>query len=69
MKPRLPDEIRLQLPMEIVHHIQSFVPPMEKEPRKTVSLTLHKDLIKIQRSYLKGKSSTYMRGFEDFFID
>jgi len=69
MKPRLPDEIRLQLPMEIVHHIQSFVPPMEKEPCKTISLSLQKELIKIQRSYLKGKMSTYMRDYEDFCLD
>jgi hypothetical protein len=69
MKPHLPDEIRLTLPCEIVHHIYSFLPHMEKETPKTVSPSLQKELKRIQNMRLRGKSSTYMKDFEDFCLD
>ena len=63
MKPQLPDEIRLALPKEIVHYINTFVPHMEKEITKTPSPSLQKELIKIQSISLRGKSSNYMKEF------
>jgi hypothetical protein len=69
MKPQLPDEIRLTLPMEIVHHIYSFVPHIEKVSPKIPSPSLQKELRRIQFTNLKGKSAMYMRGLEDFCLD
>jgi hypothetical protein len=69
MKPQLPDEIRLALPSEIVHHIYSYVPHMEKESPKTPSPSLQKELQRIQSVRLKGKSAMYMKEFEDFCLD
>jgi hypothetical protein len=69
MKPQLPDEIRLALPKEIVHYINTFVPSMEKEIAKTPSPSLQRELIKIQSISLRGKSSNYMKDFEDFCLD
>ncbi len=69
MKPQLPDEIRSALPKEIIHLINSFVPPIEKQSPKTPSPSLQKELAKIQSISLRGKSAMYMKEFEDFCLD
>jgi hypothetical protein len=69
-KPKLPYEIQMMLPKEIVHLIQSFVPPNEKLPSpKLPSPSLQKELMRIQSTHLKGKSAMYMKEFEDFVLD
>ena len=67
MKPQLPEELRKLFPKEIVSLIQSYVP--HDEVTKTPSPSLQKELIKIQSMTLKGKSSMYMKEFEDFCLD
>ena len=69
MKPQLPDEIRCALPKEIVHHIYTFVPPIEKKSPKTPSPSLQRELQRIQSVTLRGKSPMYMKEFEDFCLD
>lgn len=68
-KPQLPNEIRKQLPPEIVHHIQSFVPPSPKLSSKTPSPSLQKELQKIQVLRIKGTSPMFMKELEDFCLD
>ena len=69
-KPQLPYEIQMMLPRELVHIIQSFVPPNEKEAKpKTPSPSLQKELLRIQNSRLKGISEMYMMEFDDFLLD
>jgi hypothetical protein len=66
-KPQLPKEIRLLFPPEIVHVIQSYVPHMEAA--KTPSPSLQRELAKIQKICLKGKSAMYMNELDDFCLD
>jgi hypothetical protein len=68
MRPRLPREIELMLPSELVHVIYQYVPHMEKE-RPHHSPTLQKELQKIQTLSLKGKSQTFMKDLDDFCLD
>ncbi len=68
MRPKLPREIELMLPSELVHVIYQYVPHMKKEsPRHSPSL--QKELQKIQTSHLKGKSATFMKDLDDFCLD
>jgi hypothetical protein len=68
MRPRLPRELELLLPSELVHVIYQYVPHMEKE-RPRHSPTLQKELQKLQNLTLKGKSANFMRGLDDFCLD
>jgi hypothetical protein len=63
-KPQLPDEIKQQLPRELVHLISSYVPPYEKP--KPPSPGLQSALRKIQLKPLKGTSPNYMTTLEDY---
>jgi hypothetical protein len=69
-KPQLPHDVKMKLPKEIVSLIQSFVPNYEKEPPpKTPSPSLQRELARIQKISLKGRSGMYMREYEDFMLD
>ena len=68
MRPKLPREIELMLPSELVHVIYQYVPHMKKEsPRH--SPTLQKELQKIQNLSLRGKSPNFMKDLDDFCLD
>jgi hypothetical protein len=69
MKERLPKHLELQLPPEIVHIVYTFLPPIPKQPPKTPSPQMEKDLRKIQTARLKGLNPMYMRDLEEFMLD
>ena len=69
MKERLPKQLELQLPPEIVHIVYTFLPPIPKQPPKTPSPQMEKDLRKIQTMSLKGLNEMYLRDLEDFLLD
>ena len=65
VKSRLPREIELRFPPEIVHLMYSFLPhnpkPLPPSPQ------LQQELKKLQSGDKKG--SMYLKGFEDFVLD
>lgn len=69
MKPRLPRDVELSLPADVVWYIYKFVPHNEKPKSQPHSPQLEKDLRKIQGLHLKGMKGTYMRDLEDFLLD
>jgi hypothetical protein len=68
MRPRLPREIELMLPSELVHVIYQYVPHMKKESLRH-SPSLQKELQKIQNLSLRGKSPNFMKDLDDFCLD
>lgn len=67
-KPRLPSEIELRFPVEIVQIIYSFVPKLPK-PIATFSEQAKRDLVQIQNSpKLKGHSEMFMYGLEEYIV-
>jgi len=69
MKPRLPRDVELSLPADIVWYIYKFVAHLEKPINKPPSPQLERDLRKIQNLHLKGVKGMYMRDLEDFLLD
>jgi hypothetical protein len=74
MKPRLPREIELVFPPEIVHEIYNYLtkdysPPSSNVSSYKSSPTFLKEITKIQNMNLRGKLGTYMRDLEDFLLD
>ena len=69
MKPRLPREVALQLPAEVVRYIYQYVPHLPKEVSPKVSPSLEKELQKIQSIQLRGVSPMYLKDLEDFCLD
>jgi hypothetical protein len=69
VKPRLPDFIENQLPLDIIWYISTFVPHMEKRQTPSSSPSLQKELTRIQNINLKGKNANYMMDLEDFILD
>lgn len=67
MKPELPIELQERFPKDIVWYISTFVPHLPR-PKKT-SLSLQRELERLQRSPLRGKSEMYLRDFMDFILD
>jgi hypothetical protein len=67
MKPRLPREIELSLPADVVWYIYRFVPHLP--PKKEYSPSLQKELTRIQNTLLHGKKETYLRELEEFVLD
>lgn len=65
VKSRLPREIELKFPSEIVHVIYSFLPHNPKSP--VPSPQLQKELQKLQQG--DKKTPMYLKGFEDFVLD
>lgn len=68
MKHRLPNEIEVQLPKEVLMNIYSFVPHIKKQPEHilTRSPNAEKDLRAIQARFTLRCD---MRGLEDFLLD
>lgn len=69
MKPTLPTEIQDMLPEDIVKVINSFIPHFPKKKSPTVSPSLQSQLMKLQRSPIRGKNEMYLKGFDDFILD
>ncbi len=65
VKPRLPREIELRFPPEIVHVIYSFLSHTPKTPAP--SPRLQSELKRLQHG--DKKTSMYLKGFEDFVLD
>lgn len=69
VKPQLPEDLQMLLPLELVRLIDSFVPHIKKVPTPKTSPSLYRELARIQNKNLKGKSPIYMRGLDDFVLD
>jgi hypothetical protein len=65
VKPRLPRDIELEFPPEIVHLIYSFIPHTPKTPAP--SPRLQNELKKLQNG--DKKTSMYLKGLDDFVLD
>jgi hypothetical protein len=63
----LPQCIKDELPDSIVANILSFLP--KKKKKKQISPSLQRELEKLQKITLKGKSGMYLREFMDFSLD
>ena len=68
-RAKLPEEIELLFPEDIVKHIYSFIPYPKKQTSPNTSPSLQKELQKIQSIKLTGKSAMYMKDLEDFLLD
>ena len=64
----LPQVIKDRLPDDIVHLINAFL-PIKSRKKKHMSPSLQRELEKIQKLTLKGKTGMYLREFMDFSID
>lgn len=64
----LPQEIKDTLPDDIVGHILSFLPKQSKK-KKQISPSIQRELERLQKITLKGKSGMYLREFGDFILD
>ena len=69
MKPRLPREIELTLPTDIVWLISTYLENVKKVDPPYKHDTLQRELTKIQRSPLRGKNEMYMKDLDDFILD
>ena len=66
MKPRLPRELELQLPPEIVHLIYGFLEPLPSP--KPPAAGLQKALEKLQKASPKHQTAMYLKGLDDFIL-
>jgi len=66
MKPKLPAEIEILFPVDVVRIIYSFVPHLPRTPHHSPSM--QKELTRIQNMNLAGKKETYMRDLEEFLL-
>jgi len=69
VKPRLPEQIELIFPVELVRIINSYVPHLDKVPSPKTSPSLQRELTRIQGKSLAGKNAMYMRDLDDFILD
>jgi hypothetical protein len=69
VKPILPREISMNLPVDVIRSIYSFVPHMPNTPSPKTSPSLQKELIRIQTSSLIKKSAMFMYELVDFVLD
>lgn len=67
MKPKLPFEIEMIFPVDVVRLIYSFVPNLPVETPQSPSL--QRELTRIQTMTLRGKKETYMRGLDSFLLE
>ena len=63
----LPQCVKDKLPNDVVANIESFLP--KKKKTKQISPSLQRELEKLQKITLKGKSGMYLREFADFSLD
>jgi hypothetical protein len=64
----LPQEIKDQIPDDIVGVIESFLPKPSKK-RKILKQSIQRELEKLQKIKLKGMKDTYLREFDAFALD
>jgi len=64
MKPRLPREMELLLPPEIVHLIYQYLEPVAK-PKELSGL--QREVEKLQKSP-KKQTAMYLKGLDDFIL-
>jgi len=71
VKPILPREISVLLPVDVVRVIYSFVPHMPKTPTNTPSgsPSLQKELSRIQSKFISSCSAMYLYDLEDFSLE
>ena len=71
MKPELPKEIAGLFPPELVARIYEFTPHLRPKPQTsplcTYSPEMERDLRRLQKNALKGKSEMYLRDL-DYFV-
>ena len=66
MKPRLPKEVELFFPSDVVRYIYTYIPHLvKKEPP---SPTLQKQLMRLQCDKRCVWSSMYLKGLDDFVL-
>jgi len=69
VKPILPREISMNLPVDVIRSIYSFVPHMPNTQSPKTSPSLQKELIRIQTASLNKKSAMFMYELVDFVLD
>ena len=67
MKPSLPPEIEVTLPLDIVRHIYRFVPHVRKQKTPPISPGLQKALEALQKSPKRAAMDLY--GLDDFVLN
>jgi hypothetical protein len=63
----LPQAVKDKLPDDIVNLILSYLP--KKKKKGHISPSLQRELEKLQKLTLKGKSGMYLREFDVFSLD
>lgn len=63
----LPQAVKDKLPDDIVNLILSYLP--KKKKKGHISPSLQRELEKLQKLTLKGKSGMYLREFDAFSLD
>jgi hypothetical protein len=66
MKPRLPRSLELQLPPEIIHVINTFLPHLPRP--KSPPTGLQRELERLQKSPKNIHTAMYLKGLEDFIL-
>lgn len=66
MKPRLPKEVELFFPSDIVRYIYTYIPHLVK--KDPISPSLLKQLMKLQFNKRCDNSTMYLKGFDDFVL-
>lgn len=67
MKPRLPKELELQLPPELVHLIYMFLEP-SSPPKKPIE-GLQREVERLQKASPKYQTTMYLKDLGDFVLD
>ena len=71
-QPRLPRELELKLPPELVHIIYQFAGkhPKPKSTSPVLSHTVQNKIVHIQNSpALKGKNEMFLYGLDDYLLN
>jgi hypothetical protein len=69
VKPQLPREISMNLPIDVLKVISSFVPHTPKVRSPETSPSMQKELNRLQSKFLSGKSAMFMYELETFELD
>jgi len=69
VKAKLPEEVALCFPSDVLKRIDSYLPHIKKEKSPKTSPNLEKELRRLQSKCLKGMSPMYMMDLEDFILD
>ena len=69
LREKLPMEVQMFFPEELVRIIHSFIPYPKKDKSPHISPSLQKELIRIQNTNIRGKSPMYLKDLTDFCLD